>query len=538
MNILLAMVFIFGSQETDTLKTKRLEEVTITASRGDVNTPISETTIQTEKLDINYNGQEMPVILATTPSITWYSDGGHYNGYAYYRLRGIDQTRINVTLNGIPLNEPEDQGVYFSNYPDFVNSLKSIQIQRGVGLSTNGTASFAGSVNLQAPSLTDSICQAQLTVGSFNTQRASFEYGSGLLNRFAFYGRISNVRTDGFRNNSGTNGTSAFLNGGYFGKKSLIKFVGFAGTSKNDMAYLAASKTDLDNDYKINYLRDDEKDKFFQTLLSLDYTLNISEHKFLTATVYYNKLVGNYDVYYDPDMLNFQLNSNWIGAFVNYHYEYQNIKIIGGVHVNSYNRNHEMAIKPDTDVDLYSNTGYKKEFTSFIRGSYTINKLVANVDLQDRNVSFRYEPDAASSDLVFDEKTWNFINPKIGLTYNLNNMNRVYTSIGITNREPTRNDMFAGYDNIDHVSYGDVGKLDKVKPERVTDFELGYNITKSFIDFDANIYYMKFKNEIAAIGRLSYIGLPLRKNVESSYRTGLELSMDIRPIKFINKDCG
>lgn len=255
--------------QNDTLKKLQLEEVSINAVRSDKKLPVTETTISKANIDQNYTGQEMPVILAKTPSITWYSDGGNYTGYSYLRLRGLDQTRVNFTLNGVPLNEPEDQGAYFSNYPDFLNSIGSIQIQRGVGISTNGSASFAGSVNMESPSLNDSAyTEINTSYGSYHTYRLSPEFNTGLLkNNWSFYGRYSNVGSNGFREHSGTKGQSFFFSGGYIGKKGILKFTSFNGNSKNEMAYLAVVDTTLKNNYRANSLTQDEKDEFKQSLL-------------------------------------------------------------------------------------------------------------------------------------------------------------------------------------------------------------------------------------------------------------------------------
>jgi len=210
-------------QDAKDSTSRSLEEVIVAGVRAGSLVPVTEITLNNAQIKRNYAGQEMPVILATTPSFTWYSDGGHFTGYSYMRLRGIDQTRINFTLNGVPLNEPEDQGVYFSNYPDFLNNIKSIQIQRGVGASTNGTASFAGSVNFESPSLMDSAgIELQTSVGSYGTWQVSPQYRSGLLkNGMSFYARYSNTGTDGFREHSGTKGQNFFFSAGHFGKKSV-----------------------------------------------------------------------------------------------------------------------------------------------------------------------------------------------------------------------------------------------------------------------------------------------------------------------------
>jgi iron complex outermembrane recepter protein len=518
--------------QPDSLSHKELEEVIISGVRASSDMPVTEFTLKRDAIKFNYAGQEMAAILARTPSFTWYSDGGHYTGYATMRLRGIDQTRINFTLNGVPLNEPEDQGAYFSNYPDFLNNIHSIQIQRGVGTSTNGTTSYAGSVNFESPSLLDSAGgQVQMSYGSYNTYQISPQYRTGLLkNNMAFYARYSQTYTDGFRDHSGTQGHSLFFSGGYFGKKSIIKLTAFSGGSNSSQAYLATSETDLQTNYRMNYLRPDERDDFQQNLIMLQYSTTLSPHSFFQSSVYYNYLNGNYEVYSDPQMLNFALKSNFFGAMANYQYEKDNLQFNIGLHANDYQRDHFQRVRPDLTQNVYANSGKKQEASSFVQSIYTIEKLSLFADLQLRMVQFEYFPDA-SVNLPFNRINWNFVNPKVGLSYQLDPHRKLYASIGKTSREPTRNDMFAGYDNIDASNYDEISDFNKVKPESVIDVEAGMKFGFSSFSLDANIYSMHFTNEIAAIGKLSYIGLPLRKNVPSSFRNGIEISLQARLLK-------
>jgi iron complex outermembrane receptor protein len=537
---LIALVFLVSiathAQELDSIKTKALEAIVISSIRADDKMPITQTTLPKSEIKVNYTGQEMPVMLSRTPSVTWYSDGGHFTGYSYVRLRGIDQTRINFTLNSVPLNEPEDQGAYFSNYPDFFNNVESMQVQRGVGTTSNGTTSYGGSVNFESPSLLKpASAEVQTSFGSFNTWQVSPQVRTGLLkNKTAFYARYSNTGSDGFREHSGTRGQTFFLSGGYFGKKSVLKFTGFTGASKSSMAYLAVAESDLENNYRTNYLRDDENDQFKQTLASLQYSLSVSKNSFVTATAYYNQLSGNYDVYFDPDMLNFAVRSNFYGAIVNHHTEKENFKLDAGLHINQYEREHFLRIKPDVQSNLYLNSGSKHEVSGFLKALKTYDRISLFADAQARSVSFAYTPDKVVN-LDFDEIQWFFLNPKAGLTYQIGK-HSVYVSAGMTSREPTRNDMFAGYDNIDDTNYDEVGDFTKVKPERVTDLELGAQLNFKAVKIEANLFNMQFKNEIAAIGQLSFIGLPLRKNVTSSYRRGFELTAEARISKAIQSN--
>ena len=199
----------------DTTKTIKLTDIEVTGVRTKTNTPISQKILTQKDIGKSYQGQEMSFILDKTPSIISQSDGGQPNGYTTFRMRGIDQTRVNMTLNGVPLNEPEDQGVYFSNYPNFAINIKSMQIQRGVGTSANGTASYGGSINFEGKSGVEKEATAQVGYGSFNTQRANVTYGSGISKRnLAIYTGLSAYQSDGYKYNSGGKGYSAFLSGG------------------------------------------------------------------------------------------------------------------------------------------------------------------------------------------------------------------------------------------------------------------------------------------------------------------------------------
>ena len=519
----------------DTLKLLHLEEVLINTVRADRNLPVTETSIKKSDIEHNYTGQEMPVILAKTPSVTWYSDGGNYTGYSYLRLRGLDQTRVNFTLNGVPLNEPEDQGAYFSNYPDFLNSIHSIQVQRGVGISTNGTAAFAGSINMESPHLNDSsYTELSSSYGSYNTYRVSPEFNTGLLkNNWSFYGRYSNINSDGFKEHSGTKGQSFFFSGGYVGTKGIFKFTSFTGVAKNQMAYLAVSDSVLKNNYRANNLTQDEKDEFKQTLAMVQYIAPIGQKSTITSTLFYNYLEGGYSILFTPDLYNYLVKSNFYGGIVNYQYQRNAFKVNAGIHGNTYNRQHYSSVLPNESKLLYKNNGIKNEFSSFLKLSYQIKQLMFFGDLQYRYAEFTYQSDK-NSPLNIAPANWQFINPKAGISYLIKSKHVLYASIGRSSREPTRNDMFAGYDNIDSLNYKEIGNLSRIKPETVTDLELGIKLLYQKCKLELNVYDMEFKNEIAAIGQLSYIGLPLRKNVASSFRRGMELNLSATPIKHLS----
>jgi iron complex outermembrane receptor protein len=518
----------------DILILPSLEFVGLSSIRASEQLPITQTNWNSEIIDKNYQSQEIPLLLQRTPSIFAYSDAGSGQGYAYLRMRGLDPTRINFTLNGVPLNEPEDQGAYFSNFADFANSLQSLQIQRGVGSSTNGVAAYAGSINFESISpsrLNQPRGQFQTSFGSFNTYRVGAEYNSGRQpNGFGLYSRISVLGSDGYREHSGNRSLSAFLSGGYFGGSQVLKFTGFLGNSRNQMAYLATNLSDLQQNPRTNYLSRDENDDFTQYFAHAQWLRYFGSRKTLNANLYYTGINGNYDLATGPDIFNLALQSHAIGFFGNWRQELLARRLIlqTGVLANYYRRYHRFSQKPYISQLFYDNYGEKPEASAFVKAEYHLKNFTFLLDLQGRWTQFRYQPDADYG-LSPIAKNWLFLNPKLGLSYQLDNTNEqqqlLYFSAGLAHREPTRTDLLGAYDDIDSSNLSQVGDFSRVKPEQVLDLELGYRLTAAKISLQANAFGMFFRNEIAAIGQLNFFGIPLRKNVERSLRAGLELQL-------------
>jgi iron complex outermembrane receptor protein len=516
------------SQQLDTL-TYNLSEVTVSSSiRATDKTPISFTDIKQSEIKAKSFGQEMPQFLSKSSSMTFYSDAGSMSGYSYMRMRGIDNVRINFTLNGVPLNEPEDQGAYFNNYVDFLNNVESVQIQRGVGTSTNGVASYGGSVNFQSKAFVKNSTDFEILMGSYNTSK----FTAGLSQKFSdniyFQGRVSNLTTDGYRNNSENKSSSAFGNIMYLSKENMIQFLTFYGKQQNQMAYLATSVTDLESNPRTNYLSPDERDDFDYYFNQLQYSRQVTDELVFNTSAYYIHQKGNYDVIFG-DKYNFRLMFNLYGGLVNVNYKSTDYEIDLGVHANSYERNHSMGLNNNTTENFYLNSGHKNELSSFVKFSYVYKSVVLFTDLQYRHVTFNYTPEK-SYNLNFNQIDWNFFNPKVGVTLNQNEV-QYYASLGVMHREPTRNDMFNGADDIDATNYSEVNDFTRVKPEFVVDTELGVKFSNKDYYLNANVFNMNFTNEIAQIGQLSYIGLPLKKNVESSNRYGVELDGKLRVSK-------
>jgi len=529
---ILLMASLFVNAQTDTL---HLQEVTVTSVRAKLSQPISQTTIPIKTLGKSYQGQDVPVILNfSSPSITFTSDGGNWSGYMYYRLRGVDQTRINATLNGVPLNEPEDQGAYFSNYQDFFSNVSSIQIQRGVGTSSNGTPSYIGSLNFQSPNLSDSTyTRIELGKGSFNTNRFSIVTNTGLKKGWGTYVRYSRISSDGYRDNSGTLGNTLFASTGYQDDRQSFKYTMFYGSSKNEMAWLPSSEDDIQKNRKHNGLLKDERDDFTQNLNILSYSRFVNKHITYNITGFYNHLSGIYDVNFgSPVMYKYQLESDFKGAIANINFTRGSWEGSTGVSYSTYKRQHSAGLGPYysyNSVDSlggHNNLGQKNQYSQFIKLSYKINSgLSLYTDVQYRSVKFNYYPVTSEGKNLSAD--WKFWNPKVGLNY-INKKHRLYTFYGISNREPNRTDMFNSYSSNldpDHLPYDTAIKYgwNQVRPERVYDYEFGYDFTSNNHKLSFTGFYMYFKNGLLPVGAINDIGLPINTSVEASYRRGIEL---------------
>jgi len=520
--LLLSSGFAF-SQDT----TKVLEEITITSStyRADEKSPFSFKNLKKEEWNwLNY-GQEPAFILSQqSPSITTYTDAGSYQGYTYYRLRGIDQTRINMTLDGVPLNEPEDQGVYFSNYPDFLNSVSAIQIQRGVGTSKNGVASYAGSMEFTSPNLREEKrLQLGVDYGSYNSYRFFGEFNSGVKNDKAFYIRASHLNSDGYKEHSKHTSQSIFYSAALFKDKAHWKILGFLGNQANDMAWLGISEEVINRNPRANANAEQEKDEFLQKHIQLQNKLLLNENSILNTTIYYNYLNGNYDFDLNnflglpstTELFNYDFESHFVGILSNYNYEKNNFDFSTGFHLNYYQRQHTGSEK--TLGELYQNTGFRREASIFTKASYQWNKVIFLLDLQYRYSDFNYK-----GSVNWEGVDWYFFNPKFGITFQASNKVDLYYSIGRTGREPTRNDIFLGNDDLPVNNLG-MPALASTDAEYVIVQELGIRFREEKFSFNANLYYMNFDNEIVLSGQFGPNALALTNNVAQSFRSGLEI---------------
>jgi iron complex outermembrane receptor protein len=494
------------------------ESVTVSAIRAGDDVPVTRRNMDREEIETLSFGQDVPALLQYTPSTTWYSDSGMGSNYSYFSLRGIQQTRINMTYDGAPLNDPAEHAVYFNNYNDFANEVGSIQIQRGVGTSSVGAPSYGGSVNFASMPFAESNGgDARVVFGSYGTKRASLAYGSGILdNGVAVAGRVSYSDTDGYRENSGSEHTTLFLNVGWEGERSSLKFVSFAGNAESQLAWLAVDPETLSENPRFNPLTEQDRDDFSQGLAQLQYSRVLGKSTVLNASVYYNGADGYFQLWDDPvaqnELLRFGIDQYFVGSMVSATWDTDRLTATVGAHFNDFRGEHTLDIE---DQQAYLNTGFKQTANIFGKAEYTLGKWLVYGDVQLRWAEFSYE-----GDVDLGSVDWAFVDPRVGFRRTLSKDLSLYASIGRAQREPTRLDLLLGEDDatVEH-------DLAAVRPEEVLDFEAGINFDTSRIGLQASIYAMEFTDEIALTGELSDVGLPLRRNVDDSYRRGLEIDL-------------
>lgn len=510
-----------------------LESVIVRAVRAGGAPPTSQTVLTRASIERSYMGQDAPLALLGTTGVTAASDAGTFSGYSSIRLRGVDQTRLAISVDGVPLNDPEDQVLYFSNVPDFMNSMQTVRVQRGVGSSAFGTASFAGSMDFESLPLltTPAFRELQVSGGSWGTRRSSVEAATGALGRFAAYARASAQETDGYREHSGNRAASGFVSLGWFGARDALKFTGFAGRSRMQLAYYAPSEAELAVNARANPMGIDERDNFRQEMASLQYTRVLKPGLTLTTTGYRNSAGGWYDVNVgDPTLWRFNLDHVWYGALSVLHWSGDALSVSAGAHLSDYARDHFLNIKPDVESRVYDNTGHKQEQSAFVKATVSRGRLDWHLDVQLRRAAFRYAPSAG---VAFEgpEVDWVFVNPKLGLSWRVRPAVELFASLGQAQREPTRSDMFAGADDVDDAAAAELLPLTQVKPERLTDLELGARLRRGTLQASVNAFAMQFRDEIAPIGQLSVTGSQIRRNVDRSSRVGIEgeFAWQLRP---------
>ena len=482
------------------------ENIVVSGIRADQDTPVTKTDVTRAEIRRDYFGQDIPFLLRETPSVNAYAEGGVGGaGYSYIELRGISPTRLNFTFDGVPLADSEDMGAYFVDFPDLAHSLESIQIQRGVGTSTVGTPSFGGSINLESVALsTRPSTDAWFGGGSFGTKMASVGYQTGLFaNGLEAYGRVSTQATNGYRDNSGVRQHNFFFSAAKLNDASQWKFTGFAGREAQHESFYASDEATLLANPRDNPLASGpNRDSFGYNLAQLQYL-----RANLSASVYFQRGYG----WYQLDDAKYGLDGLLMGTMLSYSTNWNGVAANFGVHANHFRRDHTLDLVEGGRQ--YANYGTKDEANGFAKFTYELANWRLYGDAQIRSTNFHYHGDVA-----IDPIRWTFFNPKIGARDQLSSSSGVYASAGLSQREPTRNDLFQGEDNASIAH-----DLHAVKPERLLDLEAGWDYRTGRGLLAVNLFAMEFHNEIAATGELSNIGLALRRNVDRSYRRGIEI---------------
>jgi len=524
--------------ETRSISTTELAEVVLTPAlsetivvsgiRAEDRTPVTKTNIEREEIERRYHGQDIPLLLRDTPSINAYTESGTGgSGYSYISLRGISPSRINFTLDAVPLADGEDMATYFADFPDLAQSLQSIQVQRGVGTSSVGSASFGGSVNLQSIELSpERSTSARLVAGSYGTKQASVGYQSGALPAgYAFYTRLSYNESDGYRDNSGIRQHNLFFSGAKQYENAQLKLTGFSGHEDQQLSFYATDLATLKQDRRFNPLKPEERDSFGYDLAQLQYLRAVSPSSNLTASVYYQRGYGWYRLFDDSSaragLRQYGLDGLFLGSIVTMSHTRGAMTANYGFHVNRFRREHTRdQVGGPRD---YVNHGTKGEANAFAKLGYTTGPWLLYGDAQIRHAAFRYRGDVSMVTppvVAIAPAGWTFFNPKLGARFSFSPTSSVYATAGWSAREPARNDFFHGEDH-PSVAYD----IHAVRPERLLDFESGWDYHARDLTLAANLYAMEFRNEIAATGELSDIGLPLRRNVDRSHRRGAEIDV-------------
>ncbi|MCH7657789.1 MAG: TonB-dependent receptor [Bacteroidetes bacterium] len=532
------------------------DEIIISTIRASETMPVASTTISKSEIREKDFVQDIPYLLRFTPSLVTTSDAGTGVGYTSFRIRGTDLTRINVTVNGIPLNDSESHGVWWVDLPDFISSVDDIQIQRGVGTSTNGAGAFGASVNLKTFTFSKMpFTEINSTAGSFNTFKNNIKIGSGLIDdKFSFEARMSKINSDGYIDRATANLKSFVVSGAYFGEKEMVRINIFSGKEKTYQAWDGVPSTILDSDRTYNGIGqytdemgnikyyDNETDNYWQDHFQLLYSREISRYVYLNLSLHYTGGKGYYEQYKEEeDFSDYQMDNILIGSDllektdlirrkwldndfygVTYSLKYKKGKwdaSVGGAW-NKYIGDHfgrviwaRFAGDSELNHEWYNNNAAKTDFNIYAKLNYFFsNKLNLYGDIQVRLID--YEIDGIDDDLrnITQEHVYRFVNPKLGAYYRLNENQSAYFSFGIAHREPNR------YDFIDADPSAPVPI-----PEMLKDYELGYDFRSSNFRFGVNIYFMDYDNQLVLTGEINDVGSSVMTNVKKSYRGGIEL---------------
>ena len=535
----------------DTTRVNQLDEVLVSAIRVNSKTPVSFSNLSKKEIQNRNLGQDIPILMNYMPSVVTTSDAGNGVGYAGIRVRGSDATRVNVTINGIPYNDSESHGTFWVNMPDFASSLQSVQLQRGVGTSTNGSGAFGASLNMLTDSYSEKASgEISNSFGSFNTRKHTVKFSTGLLNdHFEIAGRVSTLNSDGYIDRASSDLKSYFLQGTYVGTTTLIKALAFGGNEKTYQSWNGIDGETMLTNRTFNSagiftdeagqtrFYDNETDNYQQDHYQLHWNEKLATNWNTNLAFHYTKGKGYYENYKeDGDFSSYGLtpiaingtsinmtdlirqkwlDNDFYGTTFSANYQSNKLDFIFGGSYNKYEGNHfgkviwaRYAGPSELGDRYYEDRATKTDGTAFAKANYQVNDQWSLFgDLQIRNVNYKANSDETG--VVND--TFSFFNPKAGLNYTVNSKNNVYFSYARANREPNRTDYEGG----------------NVKPEKLNDFELGWRYLSDKVQLNTNFYYMAYQDQLILTGTLDDVGNPIRSNSEKSYRLGVEVDAAI-----------
>lgn len=539
--------------------TAYLQPVELQAIRAAEKAPFAKNTLSKKEIEKHNLGQDLPFLLNQTPSVVVNSDAGNGVGYTGIRIRGTDASRINVTLNGIPYNDAESQGAFFVDLPDFASSANSIQVQRGVGTSTNGAGSFGGTINIGTNEVNKAFYAASNnSFGSFNTFKNNIQFGTGLMgDHFTIDGRLSRISSNGYIDRAQSNLQSFYLSTAFTNQNNSLRFNVFSGKEKTYQAWNGVPGYLLDTDRTYNSSGterpgepyDNETDNYTQTHYQLFFN-----HKFNTfwkgnialfltrGKGYYeqykaNKKLADYNLpdYFDgvntikrTDLVRrLWLDNYFYGTIFSAQYQKNKTQLIIGGGYNAYDGDHYgdirwAAVQAAVPLNYrwYQLTAYKKDFSVYTKWTQQLNNHWQGfADVQLRNINYRIHGFRNNPSIEIGKK-YAFVNPKIGITYS-NKTWKTYLSYAMASKEPNRDDFEAGDTQLP-------------KPEQLQDIEIGAEKNSAAYSLGINLFYMHYKNQLVLTGKINDVGAYTRSNIPVSYRTGIELQGKATISKWMN----
>lgn len=581
-SVLFSILFILSSivsfsQEKvkDTTKVNQLDEVLLKATRVKDKSPFPFTDVTKKELEKNNLGQDLPILLDQLPSVVTTSDAGAGVGYTSIRVRGSDATRVNVTINGIPYNDAESQGTYFVDLPDFASSLEDVQLQRGVGTSTNGSGAFGASMNLKTQKPSEGgFAMISNSFGSFGTRKHTLSVSSGIKNGFYATGKLSKIASDGYIDRATSDLKSFYTEAGYIGQNNSVKAIVFGGKEKTYQSWYGAPEAVVNGDVDgINafiernysseseahnllysgrtynyYTYDNQTDNYEQYHYQLHYSHKFNDNLSSVISGNFTPGKGYYEEFksddkfknYFPSSANGDDTSDvirrkWATSdfyalvySLNYSKDRLNFNLGGGY--NKYDGSHfgeviwsQFQTALPYSVRYYESDILKEDTSIYLKGEYQFaDKFIGFADVQFRDVSFKSSGLSSSLATINIDKKYSFFNPKAGLTYLLNSKNTIYGSVAVGNREPNGDDL--------------TKNPTEPKPEQLIDYELGYKLKSEKMISSVNFYYMDYNNQLVLTGELDDVGNGVRQNVSKSYRAGIELQMGYKISKQLRID--